>query len=160
MVDSYAKQKYKVVITGKGPLKAHYQEVFAARNDSWTNVNIETVWLDTEDYPKLVGSADIGVCLHFSSSGLDLPMKVVDMFSAQLPCFAIEYRSISELVKDKVNGRVFKNEDQLYEMLINGVDNKMLEMYRGNLKGFSKETWEDQWQRVICGEVLSSKKEE
>ena len=68
------------------------------------------MWLEIGDYPKLVGSADFGVCMHFSSSGLDLPMKVVDMYSASLPCVAIEYRSINELVKDKFNGRVFKNE--------------------------------------------------
>jgi beta-1,4-mannosyltransferase len=84
--------------------------VFRERNANYKNVNIRQVWLHSDDYPVAVASADLGVCLHFSSSGFDLPMKVVDMFSAGLPCLAIGgYPSLSELVFDGVNGRVFGN---------------------------------------------------
>ncbi len=87
-------------MTGKGPLKEHYLAIFDQRNrERWDGeINIKTVWLDVDDYPKMVTAADLGVCLHFSSSGLDLPMKVVDMFSAQLPCLAYYYHCIGELV--------------------------------------------------------------
>ena len=105
-------------MTGKGPQKAEYEKLFNERNtDAWTNIKVETAWLEADDYPKLVGSADLGVCLHYSSSGFDLPMKVVDMFAAQLPAFAIRYEAIHELVKEGRNGRIFDNRNDLADMI-------------------------------------------
>jgi len=60
-------------------------------NGKWKDFNIRTAWLEVDDYPTIVASSDLGVCLHYSSSGLDLPMKVVDMFSAGTPCLAYKY---------------------------------------------------------------------
>lgn len=77
------------VITGKGPLKGYFQELIGEKN--FQNVKVVLLWLSAEDYPKLLGSCDFGISLHKSSSKLDLPMKVVDMFGCGLPVCAYEY---------------------------------------------------------------------
>lgn len=56
-----------VVITGKGPEKARYVQRMRATRLS--RVALCTAWLEPEDYPLLLGSADLGVSLHTSTSG-------------------------------------------------------------------------------------------
>ncbi|KZT08885.1 glycosyltransferase family 33 protein [Laetiporus sulphureus 93-53] len=111
--------KLLVIVTGKGPLRDTYMQRIGQLQDGaedespWQFVRCVTMWLEAEDYPILLGSADLGVSLHSSSSALDLPMKVVDMFGCELPVCALGFACLDELVLDGVNGLVFHNDQQL-----------------------------------------------
>ncbi|KAM5542248.1 hypothetical protein V8D89_004121 [Ganoderma adspersum] len=115
--------KVLAIVTGKGPLKEKYmrevQQLQTANKQegAWRFVRCVSLWLEADDYPLLLGSADIGVSLHSSSSALDLPMKVVDMFGCGLPVCALGFACLDELVKDGVNGLVFHNAEQLAAQL-------------------------------------------
>ncbi|KAK0540216.1 mannosyltransferase [Tilletia horrida] len=111
--------KLLIIVTGKGQLRAHYESLIATaeREERWKFVRIRTAWLEVEEYPILLGSADIGISLHSSSSGLDLPMKVVDMLGCGLPVLALNFPCLPELISDGRNGLVFSSAGQLAEQL-------------------------------------------
>ena len=73
-----------VVITGKGPMKEKFMKDWNESQEEGKDtrlqfVTLKTVWLEISDYPLMVACADMGICLHTSSSGVDLPMKVRDI---------------------------------------------------------------------------------
>eukprot|EP01069_Polyplicarium_translucidae_P004383 Polyplicarium_translucidae@DN2569_c0_g1_i2.p2 len=87
-----------VVISGRGPLKEKWMKEAAKRDFKF--VKIRALFVPTQEYPRLLACSDIGVSLHMSSSGLDLPMKVVDMLGVGLPVLAYRYAALNELVKE------------------------------------------------------------
>jgi beta-1,4-mannosyltransferase len=143
---------FVVVVTGKGPQKAMYEARMAALH--LRRVHVRTAWLAAGDYPLLLGSADLGVCLHFSTSGLDLPMKVVDMFGCGLPVCAVQYSCLAELVKHDVNGLVFRTPAELAQQLVDlfrgfpgEPSARMLARLRRGVEGFQQVRWADNWNR-------------
>lgn len=142
--------KLLVVITGKGPQKEFYLEKISVI--PWQNVFILTEWLEAEDYPKILSCADIGVCLHASTSGFDLPMKVVDMFGSKLPVLAKRFPAIPELVKDEVNGILFDTAKDLELAIIRVSEkfpkNETLKELRSNISKDFK-CWEENWEDIV-----------
>lgn len=100
-------------VTGKGPLRELYMRKARSmqdrEGDPWQWVHIISTWLEPGEYPLLLGkllltsrhsnvestldagSADLGISLHSSSSALDLPMKIVDMFGCGVPVCALDF---------------------------------------------------------------------
>lgn len=135
-------------ITGKGPLKEEY--IAKVKEHDWKHVAIHFVWLTTEDYPKLLQLCDYGVSLHTSSSGLDLPMKILDMFGSGLPVIAINYPVLGELVKYNENGLKFLDRRELHESLIFAMKDK--EVFKRLKKGAieeSKHRWNSSWEPAM-----------
>ncbi|GAB5590617.1 mannosyltransferase [Umbelopsis nana] len=142
--------KLLFVITGKGPLKSHYEELISKMPLDRTR--IITVWLEAVDYPLLLGTADLGVSLHKSTSGMDLPMKVVDMFGCGLPVCAVSFDCLDELVKDGVNGMVFSTSSELadnFEELFVKNSNKLQELARNVEEEYRNQSWEIQWKERL-----------
>ncbi|TRY60259.1 hypothetical protein DNTS_005921 [Danionella cerebrum] len=119
------------VITGKGPQKEFYKKLIDSKE--FQHVKICTPWLEAEDYPVLLGSADLGVCLHKSSSGLDLPMKVVDMFGCCLPVCAIHFECLHELL-------LFSDFPG---------DQGKLGIFRKNLRESRQQRWDENWDQNV-----------
>lgn len=150
------KCKILVMVTGMGPLKEFYSKKITEFHSSVENVRILQVWLDPPDYPKILGTANLGVSLHKSTSGVDLPMKIVDMFGCNLPVCAYKFPAIQELVIDGVNGLTFGNaaelslqvskltsdfpgENGLLNRLVSGVENCATNKIR----------WQANWNEVV-----------
>eukprot|EP01016_Furgasonia_blochmanni_P022555 TRINITY_DN2454_c0_g1_i2.p1 TRINITY_DN2454_c0_g1~~TRINITY_DN2454_c0_g1_i2.p1 ORF type:complete len:354 (-),score=46.77 TRINITY_DN2454_c0_g1_i2:1404-2465(-) len=148
-----------LIITGKGPEKEKYLDIIASKEKDWEYIRIQTVWLEANMYPLLLASADLGVCLHYSSSGVDLPMKVVDMFGAGIPVLAIKYKSIHELVEHEKNGYIFNDTEELFNRLCylfktsGSTPGSSLQTLRANVKKFRDDTFDDEWKQVVLPKV-------
>jgi len=148
------------IITGKGPQKEHYVAKISELKGSGKlqHVTISTAWLSIEDYATLLACADLGVCLHMSSSGVDLPMKVVDMFGAGLPVTGYnDYESWNELVHEGENGEGFEDAEglaailkELFSAEDGGETLKKLRV--GAVKEGSRR-WDEEWDGV-AGKLL------
>jgi beta-1,4-mannosyltransferase len=138
-----------ILVTGDGVRRAEFERRFAGLPAR--RVQLRTRWLDPEDYPRIVGSADLGLCLHRSSSGVDIPMKVADLFGARVPVCALDYgASLAERIRHGENGLLFSNGQQLAELLFDLFEtfpsqSPLLDRLRTGASRSVRETWEEGW---------------
>lgn len=138
-----------ILLTGRGPLRAEFER--RIERLSLRRIRFRTMWLSAEDYSLMLGAADVGVCCHRSSSGLDLPMKIADMFGAALPVCAYDYGAcLREMVREGENGLLFSDSAELarhlHALLRGFPDNTpLLDKLRNNLAAARPISWSAGW---------------
>lgn len=146
-LDSKLTQGLSIIITGKGPMRRWFESEVKSRQ--FSNITFYFQFFEKyEEYAEFLGCCDIGVSLHVSSSGIDLPMKGLDMIGAGLPLLSVSYQCIDELVDDGVNGLLFRDSDELAEVLTKLIITKdvSLEKLREGSIESSKQKWNDVWE--------------
>ncbi len=140
-----------ILVTGDGARRAEFERRFAGLPAR--RIQLRARWLEPDDYPRVVGSADLGLCLHRSSSGLDIPMKVADLFGAGVPVCALDYGAcLAERVRHGENGLLFSTARQLAEVLFDLFETfpgeqKLLDRLRAGARKSARPTWEEGWAR-------------
>jgi len=149
-----------ILVTGDGARRAEFERRFAGLPAR--RIQLRARWLEPEDYPKVVGSADLGLCLHRSSSGLDIPMKVADLFGAGVPVCALDYGiGLGERVRHGDNGLLFSTAVQLADVLFDLFesfphDQQLLDRLRSGARKSARPTWEEGWAREAKPLLLGS----
>jgi beta-1,4-mannosyltransferase len=137
-----------VVVTGLGPLREQYARRMAALR--LRRIHLRTLWLESADYARFIGAADLGLSLHRSSSGVDLPMKVADLLGAGVPVCALDYGPcLAEMISHGENGLLFSSSaelaDQLQTLFRGFPAAPALERLRQNVAHAAVERWSDGW---------------
>ena len=124
------------------------------QESDFSRVQFILPWLESGQYPQVLASGDIGVSLHTSSSNLDLPMKVLDMFGSGLPVCAFKFDCLHELVVHDENGLHFTSGQELslqLQRLLTTFPRRSKELlkYRENIrKKFGENNrWHDNWMK-------------
>jgi beta-1,4-mannosyltransferase len=142
-----------LLLTGRGALRDEVAKRITRRD--FKHVAVRTMWLEPADYPVLVGMADAGLCLHQSSSGLDLPMKLADFRGAGVPACAYDYAPVlREVLTPGHEGVVFRDPGELTTVLLAlaRADLTTVPAFasaRAWLTANPVERWEEQWSRVV-----------
>ena len=138
-----------VLLTGRGPLRATFEQRASRRN--FKAIAVKTLWLEPADYPTLVGIASLGLCLHQSSSGLDLPMKLADLRGAGVPVATYDYAPVlGEVMTPGHEGITFRDPGELASLFVSVAARSMapdspLGKSRAWLAQNPAERWDAQW---------------
>ena len=138
-----------VLLTGMGPLRAAYEPRLA--RPPGARIHAHALWLPADDYAAVLSSADLGLSLHRSASGLDLPMKIADMFGAGLPVCALDYGAcLREILHPGDDALLFASASELAAHLCalarrSAASVATLERLRAGAAAAAVERWEDAW---------------
>uniref|UniRef100_A0A2R8ZFJ2 Uncharacterized protein n=1 Tax=Pan paniscus TaxID=9597 RepID=A0A2R8ZFJ2_PANPA len=141
--------------------RLHEQPALLVSSTSWTE--FEQLTLDGHNFPSLVcvltaWSVDLGVCLHTSSSGLDLPMKVVDMFGCCLPVCAVNFKCQVVTWDGVGTGNEVRSALIFLQMLFSNFPDPegKLNQFRKNLRESQQLQWDESWVQTVLPLVMDT----
>lgn len=154
VADAPGARELLVLCTGTGPLREAWRARFAGAR--LRRVHLRALWVEAAEYPEVVAAADLGISVHRSTSGLDLPMKIADLQGAGVPVCALDYGPcLGEMVRAGDNGLLFRSAEELGEQLATMFGGaaegaELLARLRAGTARASVGRWHDAWEATAA----------
>jgi beta-1,4-mannosyltransferase len=141
--------RLSVLLTGTGELRGAFEARLARRQFTHIAVRVATI-----DSHAAIAKADVGLCLHQSASGLDLPLVLSDLRAAGVPACVYDYAPVlTEVLTDGREGVRFGEPGELMALLVavatDDSSDSPLARSRAWLAAHPAETWEDHWEQTM-----------
>jgi len=144
----------RILVSGNGPQRSDWGPRLRALGGDW--LQVETPDVPTEDYPELLASAHLGLSIHRSSSGVDLPMKIVELQAVGVPILTIEDGSPLDEIALVGSGVLrYQSAEQLAGHLLTmlreeGAGTGLLAQLTAEVRGRPRASWDAEWTRVMA----------
>ena len=141
--------------TGFGPLRPKFE--VRSREVATGNLRIVTGWLPEPFYRDLLSAADLGISTHRSPSGLDLPMRLIDMLEAGLPGLVLDYGAVlAELVPPVLQRLMFTDARGLATRLVELLNGEKLAELHARMAAGNGPLWSEEWRRVALPMIAAA----
>lgn len=142
--------RLRFLVTGNGERRAAFERDVAAM--SLRRVEIVTKWFEADEYPRALANADLGLSLHRSASGADIPMKIPEMLACGVPVCAIDCGpALREQMRESRDGLFFSNAEELAGILrslcATWPHAPDLDRMRASVRACERPRWDDEWNR-------------
>lgn len=149
-----AERTLELVVSGTGPLRDEWRvKLEALGND---RVTIQARDVPSEEYPDLLASAHLGLSIHRSASGLDLPMKVVEFLAAGVPVLAMDDGSpLSEIAPPGTGVLTYRTAEELASQLTGMASaptppvGDLLAHLTDEARNRASTSWEERWRTTL-----------
>jgi beta-1,4-mannosyltransferase len=136
-------ERLLVALTGYGERRAGIEK--AIDDLDLKRIAVVTGWLSEPDFIALLGSADAGLSVHRSASGLDIPIKIAEMINCGAHVLALDYGSVLAEVLQGAPATLFRTPVELATILARTA--------RGGLSpstpAFRLPSWTEEWARLV-----------
>lgn len=137
----HSSERLAIALTGYGERREDVLE--SLERLQLQHITVSSPWLDEADYIALLASADAGLSLHHSSSGLDIPIKIAEMLACGARVLAFDYGGALREVGAPLTG--FRSAEELAHALLSLVRDA-----RGSGDVAPRgSTWNEEWAPVV-----------
>lgn len=137
-----------LVLTGRGPRRDAQLARFEAQ--AKTRVSFEARWFEPGAFHEALASADVGISVHRSAEGMDIPMKMFEMLGCGLPVCALDAGpAMHERFRDGRGVHFFHDAPALAALLTGLLagwpDAKALDALAASAHDAVPQVWDDEW---------------